>query len=247
MSDSPSSLQVPVGEYARVSTYKQIGGRFESCDAQLEVCREFIQRHSGEGWFTAASFVDLAYTGKNMDRPGMRAMKEAIAAGRIKVVVSYKLERMLRSTDEWPSFRRFLKEHGCQMVSVSEGVAEETASGRLKTNVLVSVAAYERENTAEKVRSKMHLQAKRGFWNGGLVPFGYTYDPKTKTLAPDPVEAPARSVLVRQGCGVGFADCSCGRAQRKVDADTGPQLFIHGMAPCAKWVGGGFAQIGCGC
>jgi DNA invertase Pin-like site-specific DNA recombinase len=78
-----------------------------------------------------------------MERPGMRALKEAIVAGRIKVLVSYKLERMLRSTDEWPSFRRFLKEYECQMVSVSEGVAEETASGRLKTNMLVSVAAYE--------------------------------------------------------------------------------------------------------
>jgi len=51
----------------------------------------------------------------------MRALKEAIVAGRIKVLVSYKLERMLRSTDEWPSFRPISQEYECQMVSVRKG------------------------------------------------------------------------------------------------------------------------------
>lgn len=190
MSDTTSKPEIPVGLYGRVSDYKQLHGRFDSIEAQIEVCTDFIKRHAADGWLLAETFIDPAYSGKNMERPGMQALQEAIIAGRIKVVVSYKLERMLRSTDEWPAFRRLLGEHGCQLVSVSEGVAEDTASGRLKTNMLVSVAAYERENTAEKVRSKMHQQAKKGIWNGGLVPWGYAYDSTTKLLHPDPVEGP---------------------------------------------------------
>jgi hypothetical protein len=47
---------------------------------------------------------------------------------------------------------------------------------------------YERENVAEKVSDKMHAQARKGIWNGGLVPFGYTYDLRAKLLSPDPAE-----------------------------------------------------------
>jgi hypothetical protein len=55
---------------------------------------------------------------------------------------------------------------------------------------MVSVAEYERLNTAEKVRAKMLEQAKRGYWNYGLIPFGYGYDEKKQLLQPDPAEAP---------------------------------------------------------
>jgi DNA invertase Pin-like site-specific DNA recombinase len=125
-----------------------------------------------------------------MDRPGMRALKEAIAAGRIKVVVIFKLERVLRSTDEWSSFRSFLKKHNCRLESVSEGEAADTAAGRLKSNIIISVAEYERLNLGEKVSNKMLKQAQRGQWNGGMIPFGYIYDLKEKILRPDPIEAP---------------------------------------------------------
>lgn len=190
--------RVPVGPYGRLSDYKQLGGRFDSCEAQLEGCRELIQRRSAEGWYEEESFVDRAYSGKNMERPRMRALKEAIVAGRIKVVVIYKLERVLRSTDEWSSFRAFLKLHNCRLESVSEGEAEDTAAGRLKSNIIVSVAEYERLNLGEKVANKMLRQAQRGIWNGGLVPFGYIYDLKEKMLRPDPIEAPLVRYLFAQ-------------------------------------------------
>ena len=80
----------------------------------------------------------------------------------MKVVFIFKFERMLRNTDEWAPFRSFLARHGCRLVSTTEGLSEETPSGRLKNNMLVSVAEYERLNTAEKVRAKLAELAKRG-------------------------------------------------------------------------------------
>jgi DNA invertase Pin-like site-specific DNA recombinase len=178
-----------VAIYTRVSTTNQVGGRFDSCESQAAVCRDFIAKHASDGWFEMACFSDPAYSGGSLNRPGIRALMRQIEAGEIKIVVIFKLERVLRSTDEWGPFRAFLKQHGCQLVSATEDISEATPSGRLKNNIVMSVNEYERDNTAEKIRIKLNEQAKRGFWTGGQVPFGYVYDETLQGLSPHPGEA----------------------------------------------------------
>lgn len=180
----------PVVIYTRVSTDNQVGGRFDSCESQTAYCREEITRNAHNGWTEIACLTDAAYSGGTMERPGMRTLKRMIEAGEVRIVLIYKLERVMRSTDEWIPFRAFLKKHGCRLVSATEDISEDTPSGRLKNMLLMSVNTYERENTAAKTKAKMLQQAKQGFWNGGLVPFGYAYDRNTQKLQADPVEAP---------------------------------------------------------
>lgn len=188
---SATGLWVPAGIYTRVSTNKQLGRRVESCESQEAICRDHILSHAPtKGWQLVQTFTDPAYSGATMKRPGMDALKRAVAAGEIKVVVIFKLERVLRSTDEWAPFRTFLHKNNCELVSAMEDISEKTALGRLKNNLLVSVSEYDRLNIAEKVRAKMGEQAKRGLWNGGSVPYGYAYDKNTQTLTPHPEEAP---------------------------------------------------------
>ena len=180
---------VPVAIYSRVSTANQVGGRFDSCESQAAVCRDFIAKHANDGWFEVACFSDPAYSGSSMNRPGIRALMRQIEAGEIKIVLIFKLERVLRSTDEWGPFRSFLQQHNCRLVSPTEDLSDETPSGRLKNNLMMSVAEYERLNTAEKIRIKLNEQAKRGFWTGGQVPFDYVYDETLQGLSPHPTEA----------------------------------------------------------
>ncbi|OAM87141.1 hypothetical protein AW736_24225 [Termitidicoccus mucosus] len=125
-----------------------------------------------------------------MDRPGIRALKRMIEAGEVKVVLVFKLERLSRNMDEWGPFRAFLQKHGCRLESATESISEVEPEGRLKNNIMMSVAEFERLNTAKKTRIKMREQAKRGYWNGGLVPYGYAYDKNTQALQPHPTEAP---------------------------------------------------------
>ncbi|MEN9402022.1 MAG: hypothetical protein RL091_725 [Verrucomicrobiota bacterium] len=184
-----ASVLVPVAIYTRVSTDNQIGGRFDSCESQAAICREQIARRSTEGWHEVACFTDAAYSGSTMNRPGIRALKRMIEAGEVKVVLIYKLERVMRSTDEWIPFRAFLRKHDCRLESATEDLSENTPSGRLKNILMMGFSQYERENTAEKTLAKMEQQAKRGIWNGGMVPYGYDYDTKAQTLRPHPEEA----------------------------------------------------------
>lgn len=176
------ATQVPVAIYTRVSTVHQVGGRFDSCESQAVICREFIRKHAHEGWQEVACHTDAAYSGGSMNRPGIQALKRQIETGEVKVVLIFKLERVLRNTDEWGPFRAFLRQYGCRLVSTTEDLSEDTPSGRLKNNLLMSVAEYERLNTAEKVRAKLAVQAERGIWNCGLVPYGYHYNAEKKVL-----------------------------------------------------------------
>ena len=181
---------VTVAIYTRVSTDNQVGGRFDSCESQLAICRDHIGKHAGQGWIEVAHFSDPAVSGSTMNRPGLRQLMRQIETGGVKVVLIFKLERMSRNIDEWGPFRNFLKKHGCRLESATEDISETTPSGRLKNNLMLSFSQYERENTAEKTQVKMVQQAKRGYWNGGAVPFGYAYDKNTQTLQPHAEEAP---------------------------------------------------------
>lgn len=184
-----TSTLIPIGIYARVSTDHQVGFRFDSCEHQVLVCRDYIGKMAHCGWYEAGAFVDEAYSGANMERPGIRALMAQIAAGRIKVVLIYKLERILRSTYEWAKFSKFLEKHGCRLLTPDDDHSDFSAAGRFKTNMLVSMSEYERGNIAEKTLSKMLAQAKRGMWCGGYVPFGYDYDRVRQQLRPHPEEA----------------------------------------------------------
>ena len=187
---SVSTGSLPVGIYTRVSTFNQVGGRFDSCESQVVMCRDYLNKHAAaEGWHEFITLTDAAYSGANLNRPGMQALMQHIESGAIKVVLIFKLERVLRSTHEWVPFRAFLRKHGCRLVSATEDISDETPSGRLKSNIVMSVNEYERDNTSEKIHLKLVEQAKRGMWTGGNVPYGYTYDAELQGLKPLPEEA----------------------------------------------------------
>jgi DNA invertase Pin-like site-specific DNA recombinase len=181
---------LPVGIYARVSTFNQVGGRFDSCESQAVMCRDYLNKHAAaEGWHEFITLTDAAYSGANMNRPGMQALMHHIETGAVKVVLIFKLERVLRSTHEWVPFRALLRKHGCRLVSATEDISDETPSGRLKNKIVMSVNEYERDNTAEKIHLKLVEQAKRGMWTGGNVPYGYVFDAELQGLKPQLEEA----------------------------------------------------------
>jgi DNA invertase Pin-like site-specific DNA recombinase len=124
-SSRPRACTVPVAIYSRVSTANQVGGRFDSCESQAAVCRDFIAKHANDGWFEVACFSDPAYSGSSMKRPGIRALMRQIEADEIKIVLIFKLERVLRSTDKRGPFRLFLQQHGCRLVSPTEDFSDE--------------------------------------------------------------------------------------------------------------------------
>lgn len=94
-------------------------------------------------------------------------------AGRVDIIVVYKVDRLTRSLSDFARIIERLDEAGASFVSVTQQFNTSNSMGRLTLNVLLSFAQFEREVTSERIRDKIEASRKRGMWMGGTVPIGY--------------------------------------------------------------------------
>lgn len=176
--------------YTRVSTDDQARGEYNSLESQRDICEHAIAVHQHEGWTTTLYFDDPGYSGKNLERPGIRALIQEVQSGHIDVVVAYKIDRITRHLPDFYEFWRILNQHKVNFVSATQSFDTGTPMGMLMLNMLLSFGQFEREVTVERIQHKIAERAKKGKWFGGWAPIGYEYDTISKTLSLHPGEAP---------------------------------------------------------
>ncbi len=176
--------------YTRKSTEEGLEQEFNSLDAQREACAAYILSQKHEGWAELLDrYDDGGFSGGTMDRPGLRQLLADVAAGRIDVIVVYKVDRLTRSLSDFAKMVDLFDGAGVSFVSVTQAFNTTSSMGRLTLNVLLSFAQFEREVTAERIRDKIAASKRKGMWMGGAVPLGY--DAKDKALMVNPDEAGA--------------------------------------------------------
>ncbi len=160
--------------YTRKSSEEGLEQSFNSLDAQREACAAYIESQRHEGWKTVdARYDDGGYSGGSMDRPALKALLEDLQAGKVDVVVVYKVDRLTRSLADFAKIVELFDRHKVSFVSVTQQFNTTSSMGRLTLNVLLSFAQFEREVTGERIRDKIAASKKKGMWMGGYVPLGY--------------------------------------------------------------------------
>jgi len=174
--------------YTRKSSDEGLEQDFNSLDAQREACAAYIASQKGEGWKLAPDFYDDGgISGGTLERPGLKKLLDDIEAGKVDLIVVYKVDRLTRSLADFAKLVDRFDSTGASFVSVTQQFNTATSMGRLTLNVLLSFAQFEREVTAERIRDKIAASKKKGMWMGGLVPLGY--DAKDRTLVINEPEA----------------------------------------------------------
>src|SRR5690606_19032930 len=88
--------------YTRKSTDEGLEQDFNSLDAQREACTAFIQSQKHEGWTVIpAVYDDGGYSGGSLERPALRRLLADIEAGRIDVIMVYKVDRLTRALSDF--------------------------------------------------------------------------------------------------------------------------------------------------
>ena len=160
--------------YTRKSTEEGLEQEFNSLDAQREACEAFIKSQKGLGWKALKKrYDDGGISGGTMDRPALRNLLVDIEAGKVDLVVVYKVDRLTRSLMDFARIIETFDEMKVSFVSVTQQFNTANSMGRLTLNVLLSFAQFEREVTAERIRDKIAASKKKGMWMGGLPPLGY--------------------------------------------------------------------------
>ncbi len=95
-----------------------------------------------------------------MRRPGTLLLD--LQAGKIDVVVVYKVDRLTRSLMDFAKLVELFDRHGVSFVSVTQSFNTTSSMGRLTLNVLLSFAEFEREVIGERVRDKISASKRKG-------------------------------------------------------------------------------------
>src|SRR4051812_25008172 len=183
--------------YTRVSTEQGLEQEFNSLDAQYDAAQAYIRSQAHAGWtLVRAKYDDGGFSGGNTERPALQRLLTDVRAGKIDVIVVYKVDRLTRSLADFAKLVELFDTHSVCFVSVTQQFNTTTSMGRLTLNILLSFAQFEREVTSERIRDKIAASKRKGLWVGGMVPLGY--DAKDRKIWVNQVEAERVRIIFRR-------------------------------------------------
>lgn len=162
--------------YCRVSSDERLDQSFNSIDAQRDAGQAYIASQRAEGWIPVADdYDDPGYSGGNTERPALKRLLADIQAGRVDIVVVYKIDRLTRSLADFAKMVEVFDRHGVSFSAVTQQINSATSMGRLMLNVLLSFAQFDREVTSERIRDKISAAKRKGMWMGGVPRWATTW------------------------------------------------------------------------
>ena len=217
--------------YTRKSSEDGLEQEFNSLDAQREACLAYIASQRHEGWKALPTrYDDGGFSGGTLNRPAVQQLLADIRAGRVDLVVIYKVDRLTRSLADFAKLVEIFDAHGVSFVSITQHFNTTTSIGRLTLNMLLSFAQFEREVTGERIRDKIAASKRRGMWMGGPLPLGY--DVRDRKLVINDAEAETVRHIFRS-----YRELGSVRLLAQRLGDEGIRSKLHRKADGSTWGG----------
>ena len=128
----------PIGKFARCAIYTRKSTEynlelaFNSLDAQREACEAYIKSQAHEGWrLIPGRYDDGAFSGASLDRPALQQLLAEVRAGKIDIVLVYKVDRLTRSLADFAKLIELFDAHGVSFVSVTQSFNTSSSMGRM--------------------------------------------------------------------------------------------------------------------
>jgi len=178
---------ISTGIYLRVSTDEQAKEGY-SIRAQEEKLRAYA---TAKEWQVYNVYSDEGISGKDIDgRPAVKQLLNDVAAGTVKNVLVYKIDRLTRSTKNLIELVDLFNQHRCAFNSLIESIDTTTATGRMFLKIVGIFAEFERENLAERVRLGLERKVKEGYSISNFsTSYGYKREKVDKIQVVDDDEA----------------------------------------------------------
>ena len=182
--------EIKCAVYTRKSTDEGLEKEFNTLEAQREAGENYVKSQKHQGWVLIKEhYDDGGFSGGNMNRPSLQRLLKDVEAGKINMIVVYKIDRLTRSLTDFSKMVDIFDKHKCSFVSVTQNFNTADSMGRLTLNMLLSFAQFEREISGERIRDKVAASKKKGIWMGGCVPYGYEPIKRKLVIKPDEAKA----------------------------------------------------------
>ncbi|MDQ0359975.1 recombinase family protein [Breznakia pachnodae] len=160
-----------IAKYCRESTKRQAQDGY-NLEEQERRINNYIELYEMKG--ETVLYQEFGASAKNLKRPKMRELIKDIKAGKIKCVIVYKLDRLVRRLTSLHEMLVLFKKYDVSFVSMSENFDTNTATGRMVCNVIISIAEWEQDTNSERTNEALSAGARLGnYIKGGKPPFGY--------------------------------------------------------------------------
>lgn len=173
--------------YIRVSTEEQalhglsIEAQRESLDTWAKENRVRVVGHYTDAGISARKPASK--------RPELQRLLEDVRSGEVDLIVFTKLDRWFRNIAEYYKVQEVLEQHRVDWRTIHEDYDTSTASGRLKINIMLSVAQDEADRTSERIRAVFAAKRERKEPCTGRLPTGYKIEGKKIVKDPETQEA----------------------------------------------------------
>jgi site-specific DNA recombinase len=118
--------------YTRKSTEEGLDMEFNSLDAQREACEAYIVSQRAEGWSPVRDrYDDGGVSGGTLERPALKRLLADVEAGKIDVVLVYKIDRLSRSMLDFLKLVETFERYGVTFVSITQAFNTTSSMGRL--------------------------------------------------------------------------------------------------------------------
>lgn len=171
--------------YASVSTTEQEMGSF-SIEEQERMGKATIE---SKGWQYIDTFIDTGVNELTMERPGLKAMIEAINSKKVNAIVINKLDRLSRKQrDTMAIIEDIFIKNDVYLLSIKETLDTSTPWGRAMIGILSSFYQMESENIQMRTAMGRKAKVEKGGYAGGKPPIGYRVLDGELVIVPEEAE-----------------------------------------------------------
>ena len=175
--------------YARQSVERE---NSVSIETQIDYCKAVLK--PDEKLKDIKIYKDQGASGSNTERAGFKEMIKDIKNGSVEKVITYKLDRISRSLNDFVGILQVFKENGVEFVSSQEAFDTSSVYGDLILKMLIVFAEFERTSIINRVKDAYSKRSEIGLYMGGKRQYGFSLKDdfingiQTKTLVPNEKE-----------------------------------------------------------
>lgn len=172
MSNTPKTI-TRAALYIRVSTEEQALHGY-SLEAQEAALKQYAIDHD---YKVVHIYHDEGFSARKpvMRRKVMQELLADVQAGKIDLILFTKLDRWFRNVHDYHQVQAVLDKYGVAWKTILEDYQTTTADGRLKVNIMLSVAENEADRTSERIKFVFDNKVRNGEYcfGGPMAPYGY--------------------------------------------------------------------------
>lgn len=121
--------------YTRKSTDEGLEKEFNTLEAQREAGENYIRSMKHQGWVILPEhYDDGGFSGGSLKRPALKQLLSDVEAGKVDMIVVYKIDRLTRSLLDFAQLVKIFEKHCCSFVSVTQHFNTCDSMGKLTLN-----------------------------------------------------------------------------------------------------------------